>query len=124
MKQISIFFAMLLALAGCTAGDVSVIREVTVDDGAAYIRENHDWRSEIREMQRAMVRETLAIKKTQCQAFMMEQRFDEAIACLGEADLLFTRAYPRLATIELLKEGAESIQELRAVFRSAAPPTE
>ena len=111
-----LFIFMALAVSSCTAGDISVVREVTIDDGAAYIRENHDWRREIREMQRALVRETVAIQKAHCQAQLLNNDYVAARECLEAISDIYAAAYPNLATIELLREAGVSIQELRRVF--------
>ena len=127
MRFFQAFFVTLLlgvGLAACTPGDLATLRQVTVEDGAAYIRENHDWRAELREIQRAMVRETVAIKKTQCQALLLQSRFDAALACLRETGRLMEEAYPPLATIEALREGRAVVNELRGLFRDPAPVPE
>ena len=119
------WLVLVLALAGCTAGDALTLRKLTVDDGAKYVEENHDWRREIRSLQRQIVRDTVIIKGAQCQGLLLQNNNpDEAIACLNTVDMILARAYPHLATIEAIKAGAEAVRELRRVFSEQNDSTE
>ena len=104
-------------LAGCTVADVATARRITVDDGARYIEENHERRRQIRATQDRL--RDRAVDMLQIQATMAAQAGDweQALKFWTAAGDILRNAYPSLATIELLKEGAEGINELRHVFK-------
>lgn len=112
----------LLLLPGCTASDALVARQLTIVDGAAFVAENHARRQEVRRQLYAFENEVFAA----CQDWARAAKFDDD---MGEAQnrirvcLDFLQAsYPDLATIELLREGADSLNDLRARFRGEPQP--
>lgn len=111
-----------LALMGCTAGDVATVRKLTVEDGAAYVQENHSRRQEVRRMLYGFENEVFAACEDWARAAKFDQNVEEATKRIKVCLDFLNDAYPDLATVELLREGADSLNDLRARFRGEEPP--
>lgn len=103
----------LLALGGCTASDAIVARQLTLVDGAAYVAENHARRQEVRRMLYQMENELIAKCVDRARAEDITGEAGDALDIANKCFAMLERAYPSLATIELLREGAETLDELR-----------
>lgn len=116
--------SLLLGLAllpGCTAGDVATARQRTIVDGAAFVAENHARRQEVRRMQYAFENEVFAACQDWARAAKFDQDMDEAQERIRVCLDFLQDSYPNLATIELLREGADSLNDLRARFKGDSP---
>jgi len=108
---------LLLVLSGCTAADAIKARELTLEDGARFIEENHADRREIRQKQRTLRDEVFEMFRSRANTAIVKGDFDEALILYSAANDLLRNHYPAIATVELLREGLENWQELRDLFR-------
>lgn len=123
MKSILTCLAVVIGLTGCTVADVATARKLTVEDGAAFVDENHKDRQDIRARKR-FVRDAVVQMYTDA-ATVCKAGGDMACAekNYAMADDVLNSAYPPLATIALLQEWLEnakgikvSANELKALF--------
>jgi hypothetical protein len=113
-----------LFLTGCTAGDLATARQLTIVDGAAYVAENHGRRQEVRRELYAFENEVIASCKDWARVAKFDEDMTEAQRRISVCLDFLERAYPSLATIELLREGADTLDELRKrrEARKSPPP--
>jgi hypothetical protein len=135
LKCLLVAIGLVAGLAGCAPSDALVARQLTIVDGAAFVQENHSRRQEIRRQLYDFENEVIA----SCRDWARAAKFDEDMTAAQERIRVcldfMEEAYPRLATIELLREGLDSIDDLRqrvdepeapevpAVPEATAPPT-
>jgi hypothetical protein len=108
-----------LFLTGCTASDAIVARQLTIVDGAAFVAENHARRQEVRRLLYAMENELIAKCVDRARAEDITGEPGDALDIANKCFAMLDSAYPSLATIELLREGAAEIDELRARIKRA-----
>lgn len=118
---IAAILAAGLALSACTAGDLATARQLTIVDGALFVAENHARRQAVRQQLYNFEDEVIS----SCKDWARAAKFDDGVAMAQERirvclDFL-NDSYPDLATIELLEEGADSLNDLRARFRPEQP---
>lgn len=108
MKLAALGAAFLLA--GCTA-DLQRAKDLSVGDGLQYVEDNHTFRQQLRsEYRQAVLSE---FKKCTVKAAGAESSLDAVATCIEWAK----GHYPSLATIELLREGAQGVNELVPLIR-------
>ncbi len=117
--------AALLALGGCDwAGLAAQGQQLTVDDALRYVEENHQRR---RDMRAAMYRAVDARFDfyLDCAEEARHATDDGAEAraeeCWDKAESTLRRAYPGLATLELLREGTADFGEIRRAAEASDP---
>jgi hypothetical protein len=115
LKCFLVALGLVAGLTGCTASDAIVARQLTIVDGAAFVQENHSRRQEIRRQLYDFENEVIASCKDWARAAKFDQDMTEARERIEVCLAFLEEAYPKLATIELLREGLEAIDALRAL---------
>lgn len=112
MKQI--LCVMVLTLGGCTAGDISTVRSLTVDDLGRAVRVNHDARHEARTDHYSGLAN--ARRTCQLQALKLESdgKFEEAEKKHADCAKKAAETMPSLLTLELVREGKDEFNDLRS----------
>lgn len=126
LKCLLVALGLLAGLAGCTASDAIVARQLTIVDGAAFVAENHARRQEVRRMLYQMENELIAKCVDRARAEDITGEAGDALDIANKCFAMLEEAYPSLATIELLREGAADLDELRTRLddpEPAEPPT-
>lgn len=116
-KALCGLFLTYLMLSGCSVADIATARQLTIEDGAAFVRENHQERRDIREMRRGLVRFAFEMYNTSARQKVSEGDFNGMMEDLAKMDALLVAAYPQLATFELSKEAFEGFDQLRSIVR-------
>lgn len=111
----------LLLLPGCTVADIGTARQLGPEAAAAFMAENHARRQEIRRELYAFENEVISACKDWVRAAKFDEDMTEARSRIDVCLDFIADAYPDLATIELLREGADSLNDLRARFRGEQP---
>lgn len=120
MKCFLVALGLVTALSGCTASDAIVARQLTVVDGAAFVAENHARRQEVRRMLYQMENELIAKCIDLARAENITGEAGDALDIAERCFALLEQAYPSLATIELLREGADTVDDLRQRYPDVA----
>lgn len=123
LKCVFMALGLVAGLAGCTPGDLATGRQLTVVDGAAFVQENHSRRQQMRQQYYQVVDEVIAKCKEAARAATFEGDLDSALARVDWCLAFMEKHYPRLATIELLREGFDAIDDLQQrLEKPGAPP--
>ncbi len=103
----------VLALSACTASDIATLRQLTLEDGARYVDENHERRQEIREQLYDIEDEVIRRCQDRARAIETTGNPEEAIKALEWCFAFLERAYPDLATFKAIREGRQQFNDLR-----------
>lgn len=115
MRMLFAGCALLALLSGCTVADVATVRALTIEDGAAFVQENHERRRAMRQEYYSIVDAAIAECRQQAAAENVTGSTEDAVSVLDQCLAFIQKHYPKLATIELLKEGRAGINSLKGV---------
>lgn len=113
---------LMAGVAGCTPGDALVARQLTIVDGAAFVQENHSRRQAMRQQYYQVVDEVIGKCKEAARSAQFEGDFDAALDRVNWCLAFMESHYPSLATIELLREGFDAIDDLQQRLDQPAEP--
>lgn len=102
-----------LGLSACTPGDLATGRQLTVVAGAAFVQENHTRRQAMRQDYYQLVDEVVDKCKEAARSAQFEGDLTTALERVEWCFKFIESHYPDLATIELLREGADTLDDLR-----------
>ncbi|NIA67759.1 hypothetical protein HBA54_04075 [Pelagibius litoralis] len=114
MKTLLASAACLALLSGCTAGDIATVRALTIEDGAAFIQENHERRRAMRRQYYSIVDTAIAECERQAVGEVVTGQTRAAVSMLDQCLAFMEEHYPDLATIELVKEGRAALNRLKS----------
>ena len=104
----------VLALSACTAGDIATLRQLTFEDSALYINENHERRQAVREQLYDIEDEVIRKCQDRARAISTTGEIEDALKTLEWCFAFLEDAYPDLATFKALREGRQQFNNLRA----------
>lgn len=113
MKFVIAAGAILLSLGACTAGDVATLRELTIEDGARYVNENHERRRDVRQQLYLMEDEVLRKCQDRARALETTGDLEDSLNALDWCFAFLEKAYPDLATFKAIREGRQQFNNLR-----------
>ena len=102
-----------LAVSACTVDDIATARQLTIEDGARFVNENHERRRDVRQAMYGIEDTVIDKCEDKARGIDITQDMESALQELEGCFDFLERSYPDLATIQALREAREQFNKLR-----------